>query len=448
MLVFNEGVPRSGKSYDAVLSHILPALQKGRRVLARLNGLDHERIAAHLGMDVERVRDLLVLVPTSQVKKTFIATKDHESEDGEWKIADNLKDALFVIDECHEFYVASREPIHPAVEQFFALCGQNGMDGVLMSQWYRRLHSAVRARIERKNVFQKLTAVGLKKRYQVTRYHAVAPDRFEKVGAETYEYKADIYPLYKGYADGADNTEVYTAGGKTVWHKIGALAIWIVPLVGVAVFVFMRFFGGHSSLSKETAGSTRIGAAPAVVSGQPTAGRASGEKAAAVKSAASPNSQHHAYDTSAMPPELAYLFDMSAQARPRLAAIATGDQGQQWGVVEWREDQGHVLESLSLAQIRDLGMVVEVHVYGVKLRYGKQAIVVTSWPVDMPGTSADANQAQQQASQQRPAPPQAAPGSLPGDGASGWHQNALSWSYTPPEQLKGSGLSDWKPGGS
>ncbi|MEB2027395.1 zonular occludens toxin domain-containing protein, partial [Xanthomonas campestris pv. campestris] len=27
MLVFNEGVPRAGKSYDAVKNHILPALK-------------------------------------------------------------------------------------------------------------------------------------------------------------------------------------------------------------------------------------------------------------------------------------------------------------------------------------------------------------------------------------------------------------------------------------
>ena len=43
MLVFNEGVPRAGKSYDAVKNHILPTLKKGRRVFARLNGLHHER---------------------------------------------------------------------------------------------------------------------------------------------------------------------------------------------------------------------------------------------------------------------------------------------------------------------------------------------------------------------------------------------------------------------
>ena len=59
MLVFNEGVPRSGKSYDAVLSHILPALKSGRVVYARVNGLNPDKIADYLGLSPAIVRDLL-----------------------------------------------------------------------------------------------------------------------------------------------------------------------------------------------------------------------------------------------------------------------------------------------------------------------------------------------------------------------------------------------------
>jgi zona occludens toxin len=454
MLVFNEGVPRSGKSYDAIKDHVLPALKRGRKVFARINGLDdpdrRTKIAAYLEISTERLDELLTFVPTAKVKRLFIATKDMNAEDGEWKIDGDLKDALFVIDECHEFYVASREPIHPAIEQFFALCGQNGMDGVLMSQWYRRLHSAVRARLERKNVFQKLTAVGLQKRYQVTRYHAVAPDRYEKVGAQTLSYDPEIFPLYKGYADGAQNTEVYTGGGKTVWHKIGMLALVVVPLVGAALWVFLHFFGGDSGLAKETTGKSRLGPVPATVGTEPgkAAPPPSTEKAAPVRSAASPNSLHPTYDTKGMPPEVGYLFDMSAQARPRLAALAHMEGGKDWGVIEWREDQGHVLERLSLDQVRELGVIAEVHGYGVKLRYGPQVIVVTAWPVDMPGTSAEANQAQPvQDGRQGAYATLAAPARAQGAAASsGWKENRLSWAYTPPEQVRGPSASDWRPG--
>ncbi|MGN5707303.1 zonular occludens toxin domain-containing protein, partial [Xanthomonas citri pv. mangiferaeindicae] len=71
MLVFNEGVPRAGKSYDAVKNHILPALKKGRRVFARLNGLRFDRIAKHLGIAESDVQSLLVLVDTKDVTKLF-----------------------------------------------------------------------------------------------------------------------------------------------------------------------------------------------------------------------------------------------------------------------------------------------------------------------------------------------------------------------------------------
>jgi zona occludens toxin len=92
MLVFNEGVPRSGKSYDAVRSHILQALKKGRKVFARLNGLKHEAIAQYLQMRLADVQALLIHVPSEDVPRL------HEMvEPG----------CLVVIDECHDFYVAS-----------------------------------------------------------------------------------------------------------------------------------------------------------------------------------------------------------------------------------------------------------------------------------------------------------------------------------------------------
>ncbi|PDM32949.1 zonular occludens toxin domain-containing protein, partial [Xanthomonas vasicola] len=146
MLVFNEGVPRAGKSYDAVKNHILPALKKGRRVFARLNGLRFDRIAKHLGIAESDVRSLLVLVDTKDVAKLFACTQD---ESGKWCIPDDFKDALVVIDEVHEFYVNERKPLAPAVENFWALLGQNGGDAVIMTQWINRLHSAVKARIQK-----------------------------------------------------------------------------------------------------------------------------------------------------------------------------------------------------------------------------------------------------------------------------------------------------------
>lgn len=437
MLVFNEGVPRSGKSYDAVLSHILPALKSGRVVYARVNGLNHDKIADHLGLSPGIVRDLLREVPTADVLKTFQARKN---EAGEWGIADDLKNALFVVDEAHEFYVASREAINPAIEQFFALCGQNGMDGVLMSQWYRRLHSSVRARIERKNVFQKLTAVGMTGKYLVTRFHTTTPDRFEKVGSDTCTYDPAIFPLYKGYADGASNVAVYKAGGKTVWHKLRKLALVVVPVVILGAVSLHHFFTGAG-------GMVQPKPAPRVVS-VPAAPVASPETMAKVKPLESASSLHPSIDTTGMPPSVAYVFDLTAQARPRLVGWIDM-AGKGYGLIEWREDQGHVLDRMTIAQLRSMGVTVEHYPYGLKVGYRGKVFIATSWPVDMPGTDATANQARAgepspASSPYLPPAPASSAAAVASSGAT-WPRPVTAQAYVPPTLLPRPVLDNWKP---
>lgn len=45
MLIFHEGLPGSGKSYEALVSHIIPRLKDGRTVDAYIEGLNFEKIA-------------------------------------------------------------------------------------------------------------------------------------------------------------------------------------------------------------------------------------------------------------------------------------------------------------------------------------------------------------------------------------------------------------------
>jgi zona occludens toxin len=374
MLLFNEGVPRSGKSFDGVSEHILPALRAGRKVYARLNGLDHVAIAAYLQMPVEDIEALLIQVPTADVRSVFVAVRDGA---GQWVIPDALKDALFVIDEAHEFYVSSRLPIDPAVEQFFALCGQNGMDGVLMSQWFKRLHSAIRARVERKNVFQKLTAVGMEGKYLLKRYQTLEPDRFELVDSVVRTYNPKIFPLYAGYAPGSANTVVYAAGGTTVWKRLRVYAVPLSVVLVIAVWFLWHF------VSTGGRGLLRDGGRSSVVGAQSH----SSPVASAVNTASEVVRKPKSVDLSGMPDEVRYVFDLCNQTRPRLAAVLTVAQALPYGVIEWPQAQSHseslpiVLDRMTFAQLRDLGVDVQVHVYGVKLVWRDRAVIVTPWPM-------------------------------------------------------------------
>lgn len=367
MLVFNEGVPRAGKSYDAVKNHILPAIKKGRRVFARLNGLRHDRIAKHLGMQEKDVLDLLVLVDTKDVAKLFACTQDAS---GKWCIPDDFKDALVVIDEVHEFYVNERKPLEPAVENFWALLGQNGGDAVIMTQWINRLHSAVKARIEKKNTFQKLTAVGMKSRYRVTYFHTTSPGKFEKVGGQTLKYDPAIFPLYDGYAPGAENTEVYEEGGKNVWAAMAVRAVIFLVVGGIGLYFFASYFNkGKQPAHAATSGPSSTPAVGQVFKPGELVSAPGQQAVAAV--VADPLAD--------LTPEQRYVIELAAKGRIRVAAIAqVSGRDRAW--LQWIDTSNIVLEQLDLGQLRALGFDATVQPYGVRLVAGKHTVVATAWP--------------------------------------------------------------------
>lgn len=371
MLVFNEGVPRAGKSYDAVKHHILPALKRGRRVYARVNGLKHEAIADYLKLSHERVRELLNVVDTKDVVTTFQCYRDDES--GQWKIPEQFKDALIVIDEVHEFYVQERKPLPPAVENFFALLGQNGGDGVILTQWLNRVHSAIKARIEKKNSFQKLSAVGMEGKYLVTYYQTVAAGKFEKIGSATKNYDKAIFPLYDGYAPGSDNTEVYKEGGVSVW---GALAVkgTIAGVAGIAaVVVLMLFFSGNMGLVEKDE-SAQVEAPTEVYDLQgnhvATEGLPTGQGSLPVE---------EVDPFKGLSPGQRYVAELADKGRIRLALRASIG-GREWAVIEWVDASGNTVESLDLTQLQELGMTITGKAFGFELVAGDHAIIATAWP--------------------------------------------------------------------
>lgn len=378
MLVFNEGVPRAGKSYDAVKNHILPALKKGRRVFARLNGLRHDKIATYLAMSESDVRQLLVCVDTKDVVATFSCSQD---DSGKWCIPDVFKDALVVIDEVHEFYVNERKPLPPAVENFWALLGQNGGDGIIMTQWINRLHSAVKARIERKNTFQKLTAVGSKSRYRVTFFHTTSPGKYEKVGGQTLKYDPAIFPLYDGYAPGAENTEVYEEGGKTVWAAMAMRTVIFVVLGSIGAYFFAGFFMRSKPEKKPVAES--VTQAPPARVHAPTGGVPA---AAEEQGARAPEPDPFADLTT----EQRYIADLAERGRIRLSLIAqVAGEDRAW--VQWiSNDTNEVIEQLDIRQLRALGYEVAVESYGLRLSAGKHVTVATAWPYNAPVREKDA----------------------------------------------------------
>ena len=391
MLVYNEGVPRSGKSYDAILNHVLPALAKGRQVFARLNGLDEpscrDEIGKRLGITRARVDELLIHVNTADVRSFFAAYMDG---DRKWTIDPKFRNALAVIDEVHEFWEGgTRERMPPENEQFFALHGHYGMDCLVLTQFYSRIHKAIRHRIERKNVFQKLSALGSKgeKLYRQTYYQTIRPDKYEEVGGATHSYDESVFPCYHGIApiaagEGeAVQQAVYSGGRTSVWKSIGIRAAIMVPLAIGAIWYLVSFFTGGVSLVDES--KMRIGGpAPKAL------GRDQGEPIPGFVQAPSSSSATTAPvavppPVSTLSPEQQYIWDLSKENRIRLAALIGVGQDAR-GMLEWVDRSGNPKDRLTFAQVRALDVSITVHDYGARLEAGDEVLVATAWPLNVP----------------------------------------------------------------
>jgi len=382
MLIFNEGLPRAGKSYDAVKSHIVPAIKSKRHVYARLNGLSFYAIAQVAGVGEDVVREYLHLVEHDQVLDLFkIKTIDKQ------KMLNPAleRDALFVIDECHEFYVKSSRELDPEIENFFAYHGQFGMDGVLISQWYKRVHSAIRGRVERKHLFRKLSFLKLpwkkvdnKKQLYVCRQQiATEPDKFSVLSSDQHEYEPVYYSCYRSYQPGSSNTDVYDPGFGAMFSRLqkGWLIFLVVALVLSGALMLSKYSALKSARAAEKtqkAATTKRESMHVVAS--PGAAKSSG--ATVMGQGKSRGDFKHS-------PVTSYFFDLTRDARPRLAVYVKWD-GKQFAEIEWRSGNFNVLDRVDTRTLERLGMVVVYDEKIVTVSADGETFVATPWPIDSP----------------------------------------------------------------
>lgn len=268
MIFFHEGMPRSGKSYESMEKHIIPALAKGRAVDAYLYGLDHEKIAALAGIELERCKELLVELTTEQAGEC-------------WKFArDN---ALVILDEAHKFWPSGRKRPPEEMCNLVAEHGHRGMDMLFMSQTFNSVHKVIQDRTNKKVTFTKLDAVGLETKYNWTAYQGTLGTRggssfvtFSKVADGVGKYDKKFFGTYKSHVSEDIQTGNYKDARFNFFNKKSVK--FGLPLVVVAFFVgiyyLTLFFSGDlfgkkakeaSAVQAEQTQRTTAGATPAPV---------------------------------------------------------------------------------------------------------------------------------------------------------------------------------------
>lgn len=150
MLIFHEGLPGSGKTYEAMVKHILPALSDGRLVVTNVDGLGEIDYLSSISQ--------LVNQPLSHVQKNIVFLDKDQVSKINLYVPDN---ALVVIDELQNYFPSGRERLSPDIVSWVSEHRHLGIDVVVISQDIKEVHNLFRRRVDRKICFLKLDALGL-----------------------------------------------------------------------------------------------------------------------------------------------------------------------------------------------------------------------------------------------------------------------------------------------
>jgi zona occludens toxin len=389
MIIFHEGLPRSGKSYEAMAVRIIPAIAAGRAVVAYVEGIDHARIAELAGVTEDRCRELLVALTRDQLQTVHAdpsSGKVLRVEDHLPRLA--VDNALIVLDEAQNFW-GNRAKIAPELTQFITEHGHRGIDLVLMGQDLRDVSAIWRRRVELKLCFLKLNAMTLppwaarlvgnlaKPSYSVSTYRHLGGDQFSKAGTSIRAYDPKYFGTYKSFVADDTNTEVYVDKRAQVWSH--PMLRYVVPgMVALGIWGFWSAWG----FFHPAPAAVESKAAPAP---SPAVPRVPAPQAAASAPVAT------AAPVDQRTPIERRMVELSAKGRIRLAGLISSKTHTS-GVVEWVQGGTVVIERLSLDALRALGVAVLVTENTVQLASGDFHELATPWPLEDMGRVSDARQ--------------------------------------------------------
>lgn len=346
MIIFHEGLPRSGKSYEAMVLQIIPALQKGRPVDMYLEGPDSRnpdcpfmaKIAEVAEMPLARVFELVRSIPEAEVRRFHEVTRDN---------------SLIVLDEAQDFWPTGRQKLDDATTKAITQHGHRGQDILLMGQVFTDVHKLWRGRVSQKNHYLKLDAVGLEARYSVEVAKARRPERFEKV---TFNPKGVYDPKYFGTYKSHVSTDIQTENFKDARANVKNTFFvqWTLPIAGGLFLWGCWFIYGYFNPTVPPKGTPIAGASPG---------------ASAVVVAPPPPPPPVAKQAKSV------VEQWNEKYRPRLSFMFQRG-GAHVGAVEWY-DGDVVRERLTFVELVIMGATVEVKGSLVQVA----GTWVTPWPV-------------------------------------------------------------------
>lgn len=373
MLFGSEGMPRSGKSLDA-MQHIVDSMYAGRTVVTNIYGVDHRAISNYCSIPLPTIRRLLIVIEAP-------SEMDEEAKVGWVKaqfFARQIPDSLWIWDEINQFWPPERQPLPASWAKFVTEHGQQGMDILIMGQDLSELHQTWRKRLQRYTRFTKLDMMGKENHHHWSSWTNIGKNKYRQTAEGKKPYKAEFFPLYKSHRDNTTNKGNYTDKRFGVFqtkHKVWAAIFGVLLLV--ALYNVVSFFRVPEAATPKKSDSSTV-THPTPIPAPPTP----------TKSVELPPDSVQVVETVKKEPvPIDYLDKFALQYQLRLSAILDRkdpqpNQSAFEFVIDFLDPSYRIKERMRRSDVAALGWAIERHPYGILITKGERSYVVRAWPLD------------------------------------------------------------------
>lgn len=210
------GKSGGGKSYEAVVSHIIPIVTRDKRKVVTNLPLNIERFCAVYG---EECRDLIEVVdgefhnyggqrPFSKVEH-FTQYKDWQNEKGQR--------VYFFVDECHLSMPKIKCDL-PLVE-FISMARHSGFDIMLITQNFRKVNTDIKDNIVNHYRAIKKSMMGQDDKYILKVHDGSASSNASVVATHERIYEKKYFSFYTSHTDSSSAVDEATSNDIELWYK-------------------------------------------------------------------------------------------------------------------------------------------------------------------------------------------------------------------------------------
>jgi zona occludens toxin len=238
------GRPGSGKSYEAVIRHILPALKDGRMVVTNIP-LNVEWFCQFIG---EHCRDLIVQIDGgfhNYGGKRYFSDAEHFLRYQEWRNEKN-QGVYFIVDECHLPMPRTagsgddRVSTQKELKEYLSMHRHYGHDILLLTQNFRKVDRDVVDMVQTCYFTTKLSFLGKDDEYVCKVADGVSRNI---VTTHHREYEQKYFGAYKSHTKSEGSVQeaetVDIPAWYQRWYNIGAIVMGVL-----FVLLLMKGFSG------------------------------------------------------------------------------------------------------------------------------------------------------------------------------------------------------------